>query len=223
MAMLTIPSILLTVRGQVVPPNREAVRELHNLTAGSDEGVAAARALGDLSHKVYTPVAGVPGAGEREVLFVDVWRDAQGIATFFSDAQVQQGAALLFSERDAALWMPAEGAFGFELDAPMSHAGRYVGIVRGPIGDPMVTIDTFTKLMTENLPDARRRGQLSHQLYIRLPQTDVPDEALGIDVWADAAGMSEHYAELTGFEQAFTAAPATSVWETATGGPWTEW
>ena len=51
----------------------------------------------------------------------------------------------------------------------------------------------------------------------------MPAEALGIDVWADAVGMSEHYAELTGFEQAFTAEPATSVWETATGGPWTEW
>jgi hypothetical protein len=58
MAMLTIPSVLLTVRGQVVPPTQAAVRELHNHQAGSDEGIAAARALGDLSHKVYTPVAG---------------------------------------------------------------------------------------------------------------------------------------------------------------------
>jgi hypothetical protein len=70
MAMLSIPSVLLTVRGTVIPPDRDAVRQLHNQTAGSGEGVAAARALGDLSHKVYTPVAGVPGASENELMFM---------------------------------------------------------------------------------------------------------------------------------------------------------
>ncbi|MGH9123412.1 MAG: hypothetical protein ACRDZ8_01640 [Acidimicrobiales bacterium] len=223
MATLTIPHVLLTVRGSVIPPTPDELRQLHNQTAGSDEGVAAARALGDLSHKAYQPVPGVPGADEKELLFIDVWRDAQGIGTFFSDAQVQQGAGMLFSDRDASLWMPARGAFGFELEAPMHLSGRYVGIVRGPVSDPEVTVDAFAKVMAANLADARRRGQLSHQLYIGLTQPGEEAEALGIDVWADPVGMAEHYAQLTGFEKAFCGAPATSVWQAATGGQWTEW
>ena len=225
MATLTVPSVVLTVRGTVIPPNRKAVRLLHNQTAGSPEGVAAARSLGDLSHKVYTPVAGAPGADDDELLFVDVWRDAQGIGTFFADAQVQQGAAAMFSARDAVVWAPAEAAFGFDLDAPMDKPERYVGIVRGPIGKAKTAVDAFAKAMTPALGDARRRGQLSHQLYVRLPGpgAKTPAEVLGIDVWCDAAGMGEHYAQLSGFEKAFTAAPATSVWEAAAGGAWTEW
>jgi hypothetical protein len=227
MAMLTIPTVLLSVRGTVVPPTRDALRELHNQTAGSAEGVAAARALGDLSHKVFTPVPGAPGASDRELLFLDVWCDANGVGTFFSAPQVQQGAGLLFSERDAVVWMPLAGSFGFELDAPMDKPSRYLGIVRGPVGDPAVTIDTFSKVINGNLPAARRRGQLSHQLYIRLDipgnQSGEQSEVLGVDLWCDAAGMQEHYSELTGFEQAFSAEPATSVWEAATGGSWTEW
>jgi quinol monooxygenase YgiN len=223
MAMLTISTVLLSVRGTVIPPTRDALRELHNRTAGSAEGVAAARALGDLSHKVFTPVPGVPGANDRELLFLDVWCDAEGVGSFFSDAHVQQGGSLLFSERDAVLWRPFVGSFGFELDAPTDMTSRYLGIVRGPIGDPSVTIDTFSKVMNDNLAAARQRGQLSHQLYSKLTQPGEQAEVLGVDLWCDAAGMQAHYSELTGYEQAFTAQPATSVWEAATGGSWTEW
>src|SRR5262249_41632674 len=92
MATLTIPHVLLTVRGTVIPTDDE-LRQLHTQTAGSDEGIAAARSLGDLSHKVYMPVPGIPGASEKELLFIDLWRDGQGLATFFSDAQVQHGAS----------------------------------------------------------------------------------------------------------------------------------
>jgi len=222
MATLTIPHVLLTVRGTVIPTGDE-LRELHNQTAGSAEGVAAARSLGDLSHKVYLPVPGLPGASEKELLFIDVWRDGQGLATFFSDAQVQHGASLLFSEREAAVWMPATGAFGFELDAPTDRPGRYVGIVRGPVSGPAEATAVFAELMALHLADARRRGQLSHQLYVSLPQPDAVTEVLGIDVWADPAGMGEHYAQLSGFERAFSGEPATSVWHADSGGQWTEW
>lgn len=224
MATLTIPHVVLTVRGSVIPTTPDELCQLHNMTAGSDEGVAAARALGDLSHKAYLPVPGVPGADEKELLFIDVWRNPEGLATFFSDAQVQQGAGMMFSDRDASVWVPARGAFGFELEAPARLTGRYVGVVRGPISDPAEAIDTFAEVMSRNLADARRRGQLSHQLYIGLTGPGEPVEALGIDVWADPAGMAEHYAQLSGFEKAFSGAPATSVWQAATtGGQWTEW
>ena len=225
MAMMTLASVLLTVRGTTVPPTRDAVRELHNRTAGSEEGVAAARALGDLSHNVFTPLQGVPGTDERELLIIDVWRDAEGIGTFFGDPQVQQGASELFSAREAVVWTPAAGAFGFELDAPRHRPDRYLGTARGLVGEPGHTTEVFAKIMTAGLADGRRRGQLSHQLYMRLPGPagQAPAEALAVELWCDAEGMAEHYAQLSGFEAAFAAEPVTSVWEAAPGGEWTEW
>jgi len=41
-------------------------------------------------------------------------------------------------------------------------------------------------------------------------------------VWCDAEGMQEHYRELSGFEAAYAAKPATSVWQQAPGG-FSEW
>lgn len=225
MSSLTSPSVLLTVRGTLIPEDRDQARQLHNQTAGSAEGVAAARALGDLSHNVFTPLPGAPGANDNELLFLDVWKDAQGIGTFFSDAQVQQGAAVLFSDREAVVWMPADGAFGFELSPPMHLPGRYLGIARGPIDDPRNAIEVFRKTLEPTISDARRLGQLSHQLFIRVPMPDQPSpaEVIALDLWADPSGMGEYYESLSGFEAAFSGEPQTSVWEQATGGTWTEW
>lgn len=225
MSALSQPSVLLTVRGKTIPTENDAARNLHNQTAGSADGVAAARALGDLSHNVFTPLPGAPGAFENELLFLDVWKDAEGLGTFFSDEQVQQGASMLFSEREAAIWMPAEGAFGFELPAPMHLTGRYLGIARGTIDDPQHAIDIFRDTHESTLSDARRLGQLSHQLFIRVPMPGQPAqaEAIGLDLWANASGMGEYYASLSGFEAAFSGESQTSVWEQATGGTWTEW
>lgn len=224
MSWLSRPSVLLTVRGTSIPLDRDQAREIHNQTAGSDEGVAAARALGDLSHKVFTPLRGAPGAAANELLFIDVWKDARGIGTFFGDAQVQQGASMLFSERNAEMWTPAEGSFGFELPSPMHWASRYVGLARGTVEKPAEAVTAFREALESTISDARRRGQLSHQLYVKLPSSDEDkQEVLGVDVWADSQGMNEHYAALSGFANAFTGGPATSVWEQAGGGTWTEW
>jgi len=225
MPSLSSPSILLTVRGTLIPTVRDEARQLHNQTAGSPEGVAAARSLGDLSHNVFTPLPGAPGAADNELLFLDVWKNAEGVGTFFSDAQVQQGASMLFSDREAVLWMPADGAFSFELAAPMHLTGRYLGVARGPISDPQAAVGAFRATLEPTLSDARRLGQLSHQLYVRLPMPDqdAPAEVIGLDLWADANGMGEYYESLSGFEAAFSGEPQTSVWEQATGGTWTEW
>lgn len=225
MSSLSSSSVLLTVRGTLNASKPEDARELHNQTAGSDEGVMAARSLGDLSHSVFTPVAGMPGAEEDELLFLDVWKNAEGIGNFFSDEQVQMGAQALFSSRDATMWMPAEGAFGFELPAPMHMTGRFLGVARGPIADPKTAIDVFRGTLEPTLSDARKAGQLSHQLYIKLPMPgdDGPAEAIGLDMWADPSGMGEYYQSLTGFEKAYTGEPQTSVWQQAVGGTWTEW
>src|SRR3982750_752973 len=98
---------LLTVLGTPTAGSGVASRDLHNATAGNPAGVAAAKSLGDLSHNVFLPaVAGDPG-----LLFIDNWNDPAGLGTFFSDKQVLEGAAALWSERDAVLWMPG-GGFG---------------------------------------------------------------------------------------------------------------
>jgi hypothetical protein len=217
--------VLLTVRGQLIPKTLDAARKLHNETAGSPQGIAAARSLGDLSHKVYLPVTKAPGTKEGELLFLDTWLSAEGIGKFFSNPHVQEQGSNLFSSRDPVVWMPARGAFSFHLPAPAGKSERYLGIVRGPVTSPEQAIQTFREALAPRLSDARRRGQLSHEIFLRAPMPGAPTtpELFGIDVWCDAAGMQEHYRELAGLEGAFAGAPQMSVWEEPRDGGWSEW
>jgi hypothetical protein len=206
--------VFLTVRGTLVPGTLDAACKVHNETAGSPDAIAGARALGDLSHKVYALVPGAPGAKPGELLFFDWWKTAEGIGTFFSDPRVHGMVAQLFSHREGTVWMPARGAFGFDLPAPAARAERYVGLVRGPVESPEHAVDVFRGVHAGKLSDARRRGQLSHQLFVKLPtpgESSDP-EILGVDIWCDAEGMKQHYAELKGVEKAFRGAPQLSVW-----------
>ena len=224
MTWLSQPSVMLTVRGTTIAETVEERRNLHNMTAGSDEGVAAARALGDLSHKAYTAITDAPGADANELLFIDIWKDAQGIGTFFSDEQVQSGADMLFSEREASIWMPAAGAFGFDLPTPMRFGDEYVGIVRGVVEDPHKTIELFRDGLEPQISEIRRLGQVSHHLFVTVPMgDDAPLEVIGVDTWADLGGMMEYYQSISGFDGVFSAEPATSIWERGAGGTWTEW
>lgn len=149
--------VFLTVRGTLVPKTPETACKLHNETAGSPDGIAAARALGDLSHKVYAPVPGL-GARDDELLFFDWWKSAEGIGTFFSDPRVHGMASKLFTQREGVVWMPARGAFGFDLPAPAAKGDRFVGVVRGPVASPEAAIDVFRGVLSGKLSDARRRG-----------------------------------------------------------------
>jgi hypothetical protein len=221
----TLDLVLLTVRGTLVPPSAEAACKLHNETAGSPQGIAAARSFGDLSHKVYTPVAGASGAEAGELLFLDLWASAEGIGKFFSDPRVGEQAGKLFAKREGAVWMPARGAFGFDLPAPRGKDERYLGVVRGLVTSPDAAIEAFRAALAPKVGDARRRGQLSHAIFFRIPMPheSTAPEVFGLDVWCDAAGMQEHYRELSGLDRAFAAKPQTSVWEQARGGEWSEW
>src|SRR5262245_37189052 len=100
--------VQLTVRGTLAPKLLEAARILHNDTAGSAQRIAAARSLGDLSHKVFAPCLRA-GGKDGELLFLDVWCDAQGIGQFFSNAHVQDQGAKMFTKKDATIWMRATG------------------------------------------------------------------------------------------------------------------
>ncbi len=216
--------VLLTVRGTLAPRSLEAACSLHNETAGSAQGIAAARALGDLSHKVYTPVAKAGGSEDGELLFIDYWLTPQGIGKFFSDAHVQEQGSKLFAKRDPVVWMRAIGAFSFDLPSAQGRNDRFLGVARGVVKSPEAAIEAFRSALASKTSDARRRGQLSHQIYFRLPMPgeSLPPEMLGVDVWCDAAGMQEHYRELSGLDGAFAGKPAMSVWEQARGG-WSEW
>jgi hypothetical protein len=223
--MTDVSLVLLTVRGKLTPATAEAGRKLHNETAGSPPGIAAARALGDLSHKVYTPLKGIPGAEDGEVLFLDYWTNAEGIGKFFGDPQVQGTASKLFSTREGVMWMPAHNAFSFQLPAPMDRKDRFLGVVRGTVGSPDAAINAFRDTLAPKLADARRRGQLSHELFVRIPMPGDASkpEIIGLDLWCDGQGMSEHYKEIGGIYQVFSDKPQTSVWEPAQGGVWSEW
>jgi|SoiMethySBSTD1v2_1073268.scaffolds.fasta_scaffold02444_11 hypothetical protein len=217
--------VLLSVRGTLVPTSLEAACRLHNETAGSAPGIAAARELGDLSHKVYSPVTGAPGAEPGELLFLDVWASAEGIGRFFSNKAVLEQGTKLFSKRDATIWAPAPGSFGFDLPAPRGKDERYLGVVRGPVASKEQAIGAFRATLAPKLADARRRGQLSHMIFFKLPMPgdSSPPELFGLDVWCDGPGMQEHYREISGLDRAFSGAPQMSVWEQAAGGSWSEW
>lgn len=216
--------VVLTMRGTLVPRDLEAARALHNETAGSVPGMTAARALGDLSHQVYAPGPGsAPAAGE--LLFVDRWVEAEGIMKFFANPEVQGQADRLFSERDATVWMPARGSYSYALPAPRSKPGRWLGMVRGPIASAEQAIEVFAAVDRGGQRDARRRGLVSHEIFIELARPGDPLELLGLDLWCDAEGMAEHYADAThmrGLGSAFAGAPRTSVWEQPRG-EWSEW
>jgi hypothetical protein len=218
--------ILLTVRGTLAPKNLEAGRVLHNETAGSPRGIDAARSLGDLSHNVFAPT-GAEGQTSKpgELLFLDRWVDAQGIMTFFSNPHVQEQAANLWADKDASVWMPATGSFSYALPAPKSKPARFVGIVRGLIKSPEQAVATFAKVDEAALKEARRRGLLSHEIFIRMGRPDEPLELLGLDLWCDPEGMREHYADdkhMAALGTAFTARPDASAW-TEPAGNWSEW
>jgi hypothetical protein len=222
-------AVVLIVRGTLVPKSNEEARSLHNQTAGSDAGKAAARACGDLSHKVYTSTAtGMPPiARSGELLFVDVWADPRGLMEFFSNPDVQAQAAKLFAARDASVWMPARGSSSYHLPAPAGRNERFVGVVRAPIASPQQALEVFRAVDTKAQRDARRRGLMSHELFIKVdpPGQSSAPELLGIDVWHDLQGMTEHYSDdthMSGLRGAFAGMPETSIWSQAAG-LWSEW
>jgi hypothetical protein len=221
--------VLLTVRGKMLPKSLEEMRVLHNRTAGSPPGIAAARSLGDLSHLVYAPFAALPQSVAKagELLFLDVWQSPRGIMDFFANEQVIQSGTKLFSARDATIWMRAEGSFSYTLPAARGKNDRMVAMLRGPIASPEKAIEIFRAVDIEAQRDARRRGLLSHEIFIKLsaPGDTSPPELLGMDVWSDRVGMAEHYGDATHMKplgSAFTGPPDPTAWEPAAG-EWSEW
>ncbi len=219
---------LLAIRGTTNFADAVEGRTTHNETAGTDAGVAAARSLGDLSHKVFVAAKGagdMAGAKPNELLILDLWNDIEGLGMFFSNPDVQKGGGRIFKSRDPGVWAHAPGFYNFDLPAPAGKNERYVGLLRGTVKSQDLAREVFTASDVKNINDARRRGQLSHHVHFGVGAPGQPgkNELLGVDVWYDLKGMAEHYQSLMGgLYEVFTAKPTTSVWEQAPG-HWVEW
>jgi hypothetical protein len=241
------PSVLHLTRGTLNPKTLDQARALHNsfVTQGSQPGIEVARSLGDLSHTLYTPAedaGALSDAKPGELLFIDYWAEPSGMEQFFSFAE--QAGDRLFSSREESEWTPAPAAFTFQVPAPAGTPARFVRMLRAPVRSAEEATAALGKLVWANLGAARRRGQLSHGLFVRpagvivarpasnarrsagenLPASPGPVEVLTLDFWATLAGLNEHYGDATatsGLDDALAGSPAASVWEQVSG--FSEW
>jgi hypothetical protein len=218
---------LLAIRGTLKPKTQEEARTTHNGTAGKPEGVAAARALGDLSHNVYVSM-GDPKGSAGELLILDLWNDLEGFHKFFSDKHVQEGGAMIFeSVESRELWTPAHDFRSFVLPTPAGKNDRCVGLLRGTVRSRDAARAAFDRMAKDTIRAARMEGQISHEVFFRVEASGQPAtlELLGVDVWMDAAGMGRFYSDpkhLAPLGALFTSAPATSTWKRPSGS-WIEW
>lgn len=223
--------VLLTIRGVRAVQDLDAARKLHNETAGSDPGIAACRALGDLSHKVYVAATGsgtekFSDARAEELFFMDIWKNAEGLGQFFSNKEVQDQGGRLFKEKQPDVWMPATGAFSFHLPNPSNKPERHVGILRGTVKSAEAAIAGFKEGAGAMVGEARKKGQLSHELLVKLgpPSRDGSVEVLAFDTWYDLKGMTDTYGgeALQKMGALFVGRPSGSIWSQAPGG-FNEW
>src|SRR3954468_2534932 len=163
-AQPALPLYLLAIRGTLAPATLGAAREIHNTTAGAPANVAAAQALGDLSHMVYVPTGG-PGAAPGEFLILDVWNRLDGLNQFFANPHVQAQAGQIFTARDPVVWTPAPGFFSYHLPAPDGKNERIVAIVRGPVRSQAQAQAVHNAIVAGQMSKARRAGNLSHVAY----------------------------------------------------------
>src|SRR5215211_4710910 len=169
---------LLTIRGTLAPDTLEAACNVHNMTAGDPQGVAAAKSLGDVSHMVYVPMphdehAQSKGAGE--FLIMDLWYSIEGLNTFFADKQVQEGGSMIFSERDPVVWAPAEDFTSFHIPAPFGQNDRIIAVVRGTVNSREEAKELHNAAMSTTISKTRQLGMLSHEAYFRLVAPDSPE------------------------------------------------
>ena len=221
---------LLTIRGTLAATSLDAARDVHNQTAGAPANIAAAQALGDVSHMVYVPMphdGHIQAEGAGEFLIMDMWNSMEGLNTFFADPHVQQGGAMIFSQRDPVVWATAEGFASFHIPAPFGKNERLVTVARGTVKSKSEAQRLHNTAIGKTLGKARKLGMLSHEAYFRMaaPGSAEALEFFGVDVWMSGEGMGDFYGDddfLAGFNQIFTAEAADSVWVHPRGN-WIEW
>lgn len=221
---------LLTIRGMLAPATLEDSRKIHNQTAGDPAGVAAAKSLGDVSHMVYVPAlhdehSETKGAGE--FLIMDLWTSLEGLNTFFADKHVQEGGAMIFTERDPVVWAAAQGFTSYHIPAPFGMNDRFITTARATVQSMEEACVLHNRAVANTIGKARRAGNLSHESYFRVAAPGSPEalEWLGVDVWMRPDEMMSLYEDpefLESFNHMFTAEADTAVWVRPKG-DWTEW
>jgi len=221
---------LLTIRGTLSPATLEEARKVHNMTAGNPDGVAAAKSLGDVSHMVYVPVQHdghdkTKGAGE--FLIMDQWTSIEGLNTFFADEHVQEGGAMIFTERDPVVWAAAQGFTSYHIPAPSGMNDRFITTARATVKSLEQACELHNKAVAKTIRKARKAGNLSHESYFRLaaPGSAEALEWLGVDVWMRPDEMMSLYDDpdfLESFNHMFTGEANLGVWVHPKG-DWTEW
>jgi hypothetical protein len=242
------PLTLHLTRG-VLASTIDETRGMHNafVDEGSRPGREIASSLGDLSHNVYTPARGVDSALRAqpgELLFVDYWAAVSGMEMFFANPVALTAADTLFSSREESEWAVAPNGFGFSVPARYGAPPGFVAITRAAIRSTDEAVPAIGKLISAGLPAARRRGQVSHGLFIRdagianrrpaantrrahgntLAQSHAQAEVLTLDWWSTVDGLAEHYRDATlmgGLPDALVGPAETAVWQQEGG--FSEW
>lgn len=228
--MSDLSVFLLAIRGTLAPKNLEEARKVHNMTAGNPAGIAAAKSLGDVSHMVYVPLqhnGHANGNDGGEFLIMDLWTSIEGLNTFFADKQVQEGGAMIFTERDPVVWTAAPGFTSYQIPAPFGMNERYITTARATVKSVDEARTLHNQAVAKTISKARQAGNLSHDSYLRLAAPGSPEalEWLGVDVWMRPDGMMSLYEDpefLEGFNHMFTGEADTAVWVHPKG-DWTEW
>jgi hypothetical protein len=86
---------------------------------------------------------------------------------FFANPFAQTAGDALYASRDEAEWRPAPDALTFHVPAPAGAPARFIGMMPARASSADEAIAQLGKLVWANLGAARRRGQLSHSLYVR--------------------------------------------------------
>ena len=84
--------------------------------------------------------------------------------------------------------------------------------------------ETLRRSLIKSANSARAKGLMTREWFVRADRPDA-SEIIGVDIWFDADGMQQVYAdpgEMAVFADLFTARPQTSVWRKPEG-QWVEW
>lgn len=239
--------IVHLTRGKLNPRTLDEARALHNafVSTGAPPAIEIARSLTDLSHTLYAPpVGGRSSVQDDELLFFDWWVDPNAMEQFFANPAAAEAGARLFSSREESEWAQAPSAFSFHVPAPDGTSARYIRMMRAPVRSAEDASTVLGNLARNNLIGCLRRGQLSHDLFVRyptvvekrpasnsrfngvgrVPAVEAPIEILAVDTWTTLQGLQEHYSDAAataGIADAVAGQPDESIWEAATG--FTEW
>jgi hypothetical protein len=140
-------------------------------------------------------------------------------------------------------WAIAPNGFAFCVPAPHGLPPRYLVMTRASVRSAAEATAAVGKLVSAGLFSSRRRGQISHTLFIRYAdiaaqrpaanarltgnhapaQTTAQAEILALDWWSTPEGLQEHFGDPapTVLKQAVGGPIETTVWQQQAG--FTEW